>query len=81
MLPSSKTPRSAAPEAKKGLIPAPAALASSGRAGDGPDQPLAPIGPERLKALREAIRSGQYPSDADVVGGLERMLHGGGRRR
>ena len=33
-----------------------------------------PIGPERLKAIREAIRNGTYPSDADVVGGLVRMF-------
>ena len=37
---------------------------------------LGPIGPERLKALREAIQKGTYPTDADVVGGLTRMLGG-----
>jgi hypothetical protein len=33
-----------------------------------------PIGPERLRALREAIRSGAYPPDAAVMGGLVRMF-------
>ncbi len=33
-----------------------------------------PIGPERLKALREAIESGTYPSNDDVRGGLVRMF-------
>jgi len=33
-----------------------------------------PIGPERLLALREAIESGNYPSDKDVMGGLVRMF-------
>lgn len=35
---------------------------------------LRPIGPERLRELREAIRNGTYPTEADVLGGLERML-------
>jgi anti-sigma28 factor (negative regulator of flagellin synthesis) len=33
-----------------------------------------PIGMDRLRALREAIRNGTYPTDADVVGGLVRMF-------
>ena len=33
-----------------------------------------PIGPERLRALREAIEGGSYPSDKDVMGGLVRMF-------
>ncbi len=33
-----------------------------------------PIGPERLKALREAIESGTYPADEHVMGGLVRMF-------
>ena len=37
-------------------------------------KPLKPIGPEALKALREAIKTGKYPSDAAVMGGLIRML-------
>jgi hypothetical protein len=41
---------------------------------DGPRDALRPIGPARLRALREAIRSGRYPTDDDVLGGLERML-------
>jgi hypothetical protein len=37
-------------------------------------KPIQPIGPAAMKALREAIRSGRYPSDAAVIGGLTRML-------
>lgn len=37
-------------------------------------EPLRPIGPERLQALREAIRNGTYPTEADVVGGLQRLF-------
>lgn len=37
-------------------------------------KPLKPIGPAALKALREAIRSGQYPTDAHVRSGLGRLL-------
>ena len=40
----------------------------------GPRDPLEPIGPERLRALREAIRSGTYPSDEHVMGGLARLF-------
>jgi hypothetical protein len=40
----------------------------------GPADPLRPIGPARLKALRKAIREGRYPTDDDVLGGLERLL-------
>ena len=75
MLPTSKTPRSVAPEAKTGQIPV--ASVSSKPAGveaQGPKDPLEPIGPERLKALREAIRNGTYPSDEHVLGGLERLF-------
>jgi hypothetical protein len=39
-----------------------------------PDRPLEPIGPGRLRALRDAIRSGRYPSDDAVRTGLERMI-------
>lgn len=35
---------------------------------------LRPIGKARLKALREAIRSGTYPSRESVEGGLFRMF-------
>ena len=35
---------------------------------------LKPIGPERLKELRDAIRNGTYPSEADVMGGLKSLL-------
>lgn len=35
---------------------------------------MAPIGPDALRALRERIRSGQYPSDEVVRDGLERLI-------
>lgn len=37
-------------------------------------EPLEPIGPDRLRALREAIENGTYPTEADVLGGLERLF-------
>ncbi len=40
----------------------------------GPADPLGPIGPDRLRALREALRNGTYPTEADVLGGIERLL-------
>jgi hypothetical protein len=68
VLPTSKTPRSTPVQiggsgAKAGKIQPPA-------------DRLVPIGPERLRALREAIRNGTYPSDDHVLGGLERMFAG-----
>jgi len=36
--------------------------------------PLSPIGPERLRAVREAIENGTYPTQADVLGGLDRLF-------
>ena len=36
--------------------------------------PPRPIGPEALKRLREAIQSGEYPSDSVVRDGLERLI-------
>jgi hypothetical protein len=39
-----------------------------------PAKSLRPIGPAALKALRERIRSGQYPTDEQVQGGLRRMF-------
>ena len=33
-----------------------------------------PIGMERLRAIRQAIREGRYPADEDVVGGLARLF-------
>ncbi len=35
---------------------------------------LIPIGEARLRALREAIRKGTYPTESDVVGGLMRIF-------
>ncbi|MFO0932491.1 MAG: hypothetical protein U1E39_07250 [Planctomycetota bacterium] len=40
-------------------------------------KPMKPIGPAALKALREAIRSGAYPSDAVVRDGIERLIRRG----
>lgn len=75
MLPTSKTPRSAAPEARPGQIPV-AAVASAKPApeADSPRDPLEPIGPERLRALREAIQNGTYPLDEHVLGGLGKLF-------
>lgn len=44
----------------------------------GPDDgaPPRPIGPERLRALREAILSGTYPLDVAVEGGLVSLFRG-----
>ena len=33
-----------------------------------------PIGPERLRALREAILSGAYPGEAEVTDGLASLF-------
>jgi Arc/MetJ-type ribon-helix-helix transcriptional regulator len=35
---------------------------------------MRPIGPAALKALREKIRSGAYPSDDVVRDGIERLI-------
>jgi len=43
----------------------------------GPKDPLRPIGTARLRALREAIRNGTYPTEAHIVGGLERLFEDG----
>jgi hypothetical protein len=37
-------------------------------------KPLRPIGPAALQELREAIRTGRYPTDAAVRAGMERLL-------
>jgi hypothetical protein len=66
------------PQPKKTTKPrrAPAGSAPSGEvAGPFPERrPLKPIGPAALRALREQIRTGRYPSDAVVRSGLERLL-------
>ena len=43
----------------------------------GPKDPLGPIGTARLRDLREAIRNGTYPTEAHIVGGLERLFEDG----
>jgi hypothetical protein len=40
--------------------------------------PVTPIGPERLRALREAILNGTYPLDAAVTSGLTTLFQSGG---
>jgi hypothetical protein len=42
--------------------------------------PVRPIGPERLRALREAILSGAYPLDAAVESGLTQLFREGSPR-
>jgi len=43
-----------------------------------PTDDLFPIGVERMRQLREAIRNGTYPTERDVVEGLARMFGGRG---
>ncbi len=43
-------------------------------ASEGPRDVPRPIGPSRLRALREAIESGAFPTEADISSGLERMF-------
>jgi hypothetical protein len=38
------------------------------------EAPPHPIGPERLRALREAILNGTYPTDGAVTGGLVKLF-------
>ena len=64
MLPTSSDAHLRPPEAAARELVAPAT----------PRDPLGPIGPERLFALREAIRSGHYPAEGDVLSGLARLL-------
>lgn len=80
MLPTTNTPWSAvsklrreADEVSSVTAPAETDVAPQSRI-EGPADPLRPIGPERLQALREAIRAGTYPTEADVLGGLQRMF-------
>jgi hypothetical protein len=40
--------------------------------------PPRPIGPERLRALREAILNGTYPLDAAVLSGLTALFRSDG---
>lgn len=44
-------------------------------------RPLEPIGPEKLRRLRESILNGTYPLDEAVVGGLAKMFLGPTGRR
>ena len=48
--------------------------ASVGAGSSSDKDKLSPIGPDRLRALREAIENGTYPTEADVLGGLDRLL-------
>ena len=65
---------SAPPEAETLESPKPARRGKSHR-------PLEPIGPEKLKQLRESILNGTYPLDEAVVGGLAKMFLGPTGRR
>lgn len=44
-------------------------------------RPLEPIGPDKLRQLRESILNGTYPLDEAVVGGLAKMFLGPTGRR
>ena len=71
--PSSPHPKHAS-EAVKPVAPA-ATSRKTGRGHElGDAQDLRPIGKARLKALREAIRNGTYPSNEFVEQGLLRMF-------
>jgi hypothetical protein len=81
VLPTPKTSQVLRPSASRGrpettgpsgALPGGAAQ-GKGSGGTG-DEPLRPIGADRLRALREAIENGTYPSEADVLGGLNRLL-------
>ena len=43
-------------------------------ASEGPRDVPRPIGPSRLRALRQAIESGAFPTEEDISSGLERMF-------
>lgn len=80
MLPTSNPrPRVARPDAREDgakpvvFLQSPEPASRPASEGDAPE-PLHPIGPERLAALRDAIRNGSYPTDADVLGGLQSLL-------
>ena len=56
-------------------VPAEAELVESQEPGmEGPRDVPRPIGPSRLRALREAIESGAFPTEEDISSGLERMF-------
>ena len=59
------------PDSRGRPVSGPAPVASSAAGGK---DALEPIGPERLRALREAIENGTYPTEEDVLGGLDRLL-------
>jgi hypothetical protein len=75
MTPVPSTSRSLQRRALRVAAPLPA-VPLAPRADDprGPHDVPRPIGKARLRALREAIRRGTYPTEADVAGGLARML-------
>ncbi len=49
-------------------------LESEGPRAEGPRDVPRPIGPSRLRALRESIESGAFPTEEDISSGLERMF-------
>lgn len=54
---------------------------SGAGSGNGGHRAPKPIGIEAMRALRKAIREGTYPTDADVIGGLVRIMHVSERRQ
>jgi hypothetical protein len=74
-VPDSKTARRTTPGAAK--APETAVPLSPLPPDPNGHRPPRPIGPEALRALREAIRNGTYPSDAAVMAGLERLIRRG----
>lgn len=81
MLPISKSKQAARPSISRarpeGERPAGAPLVPTAGSEDQSardNAPLRPVGLERLKALREAIENGTYPTEEDVLGGLERLF-------
>ncbi len=68
VLPTSKSHPSPALASRRAVGTAPRREGTKGPA------PLRPIGPKRLRELARAIRDGTYPTEADVLGGLERLL-------
>ncbi len=72
-MPEDDVPESAPVACPETPLAAPRRLPASGSAAPPADAPK-PIGMDRLRALREAIRNGTYPTQADVVGGIVRMF-------
>ena len=68
---SNATPLDHEPDASVDEVVADVAEPSTG---EGPRDVPTPIGPERLRQLREAIENGTYPNDEDVTRGLDQLF-------